>query len=154
AFKENGAVLDKDGQISRIVRPPGDSAVRGWTPSSPGFPDQVVEWLESKFLLPDSGRELQRLMRAVAPLGEWRVLARQGIPQRVDEAEGVLQLDWEKFQHLSQSIFTVVCQARDRSLVELLSEGQKKPGEYELAGRKGMGIALKHKQWNHVAIDP
>jgi hypothetical protein len=152
AFKENGALPEKLGTLSRIVSKPGDREILRRTPRSEEFPGKVCEWLESRFLLPDSGRELQRLMKAVAPLGECRVLAREGDPKTATEAEGTLELDWDKYQYLSQSTFTVLCQEEDQTWIELGSEGGRKPGRYERDGRKGIGIALLHKSWNNKEI--
>jgi hypothetical protein len=64
-----------------------------------------------------------------------------------------MELVCEIFQHLSKSQFTVVCEEKDRSHVELGSEGAEKPREFELPGRKRLvGIAIKHKTWNDREI--
>jgi hypothetical protein len=155
AYKENGGLTDKVLPLQRIVSEPGDLELRRGrrrTPRSEEFPGKVKDWLESRFLRPDSRADLQQLMMAVAPLGDCLVLARAGTPRGVDEAEGVLELDWERFQHLSKSRFIVVCEEKDRSRVELGSEGAEKPREFELLGRKGLGIAIKHKTWNDNEI--
>jgi hypothetical protein len=155
AYKENGGLTDKVLPLQRIVSEPGDLEIRRGkrrTPRSEEFPKKVKDWLESRFLQPGSREDLQRLMMAVAPLGDCLVLARAGTPRGVDEAEGVLELDWDNFMHLSNSRFIVICEEKDRSHAELGSNGDLKPGEFELSGRKGLGIAIKHKTWNNREI--
>lgn len=155
-FKENGTAPDENCRLSRIVSEPGQLELVRRTPRRGEFPSVVSEWLESHFLRPDSGRELHRLVKAVAPLGDCRVLSKPEIPRNLDQAEGVLLLDWDKFRYLSKSEFLVVCQEKDKALVELVSVGERKPCEYELKfvqpRRKGLGIAVKHTKWNDAEI--
>ena len=126
ALRDDGGLPENLGPLTRIVSEPGERELIGRTPRSEEFPNKVSEWLKARFLLPDSGRELQRIMKAVAPLGECRVLSNRGLPKDVDEAEGTLQLDWTKYQYLSQSVFTVVCREDDQTWIELGSEGRQK----------------------------
>jgi hypothetical protein len=70
----------------------------------------------------------------------------------VIEAEGVLELDWWKFRHLSGSIFSVICEDNNRARVELGSEGEERACEFNVQGRRGLGIALRHKTWNKREI--
>jgi hypothetical protein len=157
AFKEKGGLLDEL-SLQRIVSEPGDLELRRGNgerrmPLMGEFPGLVSKWLESRFLRPGSQREFQSLMKAVAPLGDCRVLVRAGVPKALADVEGVLQLDWYKFRHLSQSSFTVFCQEKNQALVNLDSVGESKPAEYLLAGQKTLGIAVIHKKWNGQDIN-
>jgi hypothetical protein len=150
AYDENGGLADR--VLQRCVSLPGDLELRRRTPRSDEFPGKVTDWLESYFLQPESRQGLQRLMMSVAPLGDCHILARNGIPKQVVEAEGVLELDWGRFQHLSGSVFTVICADNNRARVELGSEGEERPCEFNVQGRQGLGIALRHKTWNKREI--
>ena len=154
-YKENGALTDKVLPLQRIVTEPGDLELRRGklrTPLNNEFPGKVSEWLKLRFLSPELRPELQRLIMAVAPLGDCLVLAHKELPKCVDDAEGVLQLDLERIQYLYKSTFTVVCEACDKSQIELGSVGGETPAEYELSGRKKLGLSLKHKTWNDKDI--
>jgi hypothetical protein len=154
AYTESGALTDRILPLQRIVADPGELELRlgRRTPQSKEFPGIVSEWLKSRFLEPNLRPQLQRLIMAVAPLGDCSVLTSERVPLRVDDAKGVLQVDWEKVRYLYKSSFTVVCEAKDKSLVELGSEGDETPVEFDLSGRKKLGLMLKHKTLNNIEI--
>jgi hypothetical protein len=158
SLREDGSASRKVEPLTRIVTKPGDLELLEGVPLLKTLPNKVGEWLDAHFLEPDSGQGIQKLVQAVAPLGECRILRSPDVPKSLDDAEGVLELDWDQYSYLSKSVFSVFCQDKNKSLVELVSVGGRKPGEYDLppgaAGRKGLGIAVKHKKMNDAEISP
>jgi hypothetical protein len=142
--------------ISSIVSEPGDLEIVRSTPRLDQLPDKVSEWVEVRFLRPDSGRKLHDFLKPVAPLGRGLVLIKPDALRSADQAEGIILLDWEPYKVLSKSVFTAVCPMEGESPVKLLSVGTGKMYSYCKSNNKEQrhnGMLVRHMKWEDAPIN-
>ena len=149
-YNQQGKKCTRDGDLQHIVLEPGDLGVVE-PPASNALPDAMAGWFR-RFLIEKEGTErLRSHLQKYVPIATGKVLTKDA-PASVDEAVGVVWLDFDHFQHLSGSYFTCLCPRRDPATGAVVLESHGEKHSFKSGNR--CGIQIRHVKMDESAISP